>query len=159
MSHADDALDNLNTLMASLLDESRKQTALLAKIGNDRASAPMATPATRPASGGGSAPTGGPVFPFGRSKGKPIAGGKLDDLEWMATAVSASLSDPDKQRWHDQNSALFAALTAEIARQTGKPADDWRGPPPEELGGAVANGAPTDDDVPFAFIETRLNFP
>ena len=127
------------------------------KAGAQPASA--ARPATRPASASGAAGAGGPVLPFGRSKGKPVAGAPLDDLEWAAKIVRENVGDPARAQYRDRNTELLAALTAEMARQTGKPADDWRGPPPEELGGAVANGAPTEDDVPFAFIETRLNYP
>ena len=70
------------------------------------------------------------VFPpYGRSKGMPIAGGSLQDLEFYATGARRTLADPSKARFHDKERALLATLEAEIARQKGGAAatDD---PPP-----------------------------
>lgn len=78
------------------------------------------------------------VFPnYGRSKGMPIAGATMQDLEFYANGSRRSLADPGKARFHDKERVLLAAIEGEIARQRGEdpPADDV--PPP------------TDDDAPF----------
>lgn len=94
-----------------------------------------------PRAAGRSAPSGGGldmVFPnYGRSKGMPIAGATMQDLEFYANGSRRSLADPGKARFHDKERVLLAAIEAEIARQRGEdpPADDV--PPP------------TDEDAPF----------
>lgn len=83
------------------------------------------------------------VFPpYGRSKGAPIRGASIEDLEYYAAGARRSLSDPDKSRWHDKDRALLDAINAEIARQealAGSATDltDLQRPPP------------TDDEIPF----------
>lgn len=93
-------------------------------------------PARRPqaaAPGGG----GGEVFPnYGRSKGMPIAGASMQDLEFYANGSRRSLADPGKARFHDKERALLAAIEAEIARQKG--GDGENEPPP-----------PGDENAPF----------
>jgi len=98
-------------------------------------------------SGGG----GGMVFPpYGRSKGAPIAGASIQDLEFYIGGSRRSLDDPSKSRWHDKERVLLAAMEAELARQRGgnaggasggggsfPPADDYDAPPH------------SDDDIPF----------
>jgi hypothetical protein len=100
-----------------------------------RASAP-------PPAGGGD----GLVFPpYGRSKGMPIAGATMQDLEFYAGGSRRSLSDPAKSRWHDKERVLLAAIEAEIARQTG-------GGAPSSDGRSVFRDdepPPSDDDIPF----------
>ncbi len=87
------------------------------------------------------APGGGAILPnYGRSKGQPIAGATMQDLEYYANGCRRTLADAAKSRWHDKERVLLAAIEAEIARQKGgvpemPPADD--APPP------------SDDDVPF----------
>lgn len=95
---------------------------------------------------------GGMVFPpYGRSKGAPIAGASIQDLEFYIGGSRRSLDDPSKSRWHDKERVLLAALEAELARQRGGggdgggndagfsgPADDYDAPP-----------AHSDDDIPF----------
>ena len=103
-------------------------------IGSAFAAAPERRSA--PPGGGGD----GMIFPpYGRSKGAPIAGATMQDLEFYASGSRRSLADPAKARWHDKERVLLAAIEAEIARQRGDaPAvieDD--GPPH------------TDDDIPF----------
>ncbi|MET0387932.1 MAG: hypothetical protein ABW321_18310 [Polyangiales bacterium] len=88
----------------------------------------------------------GMVFPpYGRSKGAPIVGASIRDLEFYISGCRRTLDDPAKSRWHDKERTLLAALEAELARQNGggddggfRSADDDDGPPPF-----------TDDDVPF----------
>lgn len=100
-----------------------------------------------PGPGGGG---GGMVFPpYGRSKGAPIAGASIQDLEFYIGGSRRSLDDPSKSRWHDKERVLLAAMEAELARQRGgnggpsggggsfPPADDYDAPPH------------SDDDIPF----------
>ena len=99
-----------------------------------------AAPARRPpaASGGD-----GLVFPpYGRSKGAPIAGASVQDLEFYINGSRRSLDDPSKARWHDKERVLLAAMEAELARRTGGGGgsaghDDFDAPPH------------SDDDIPF----------
>jgi hypothetical protein len=95
----------------------------------DRASA---APARRTASGNE------PVFPpYGRSKGAPIRGGTMQDLEYYANGARRTLDDPGKSRWHEKERVLLAAIEAEIARQKGGESGDGEPPPPG------------DEDAPF----------
>ena len=106
---------------------------------------PDAAPARRPASSSGGGE--GMVFPpYGRSRGAPIAGASIQDLEFYIGGSRRSLDDPSKARWHEKERVLLAAMEAELARQKGgggggdAPAgDDFYddGPPP------------LDDDIPF----------
>jgi hypothetical protein len=95
--------------------------------------------AARPAGAGGG---DGMVFPpYGRSKGMPVRGGSMQDLEYYANGCKRTLNDPSKSRWHDKERVLLAAIEAEIARQGGGGGGGGSGqeePPP-----------PTDDDAPF----------
>jgi hypothetical protein len=69
---------------------------------------------------GASANADGPVFPpYGRSKGAPVAGASMQDLEYYASGCRRTLNDPNKARWHDKERQLLAAIEAEIARQGG----------------------------------------
>lgn len=85
------------------------------------------------------------VFPpYGRSKGAPIAGASIADLEYYINGSRRTLDDPGKARWHDKERALLAVMEAELARQRGgRGGDD--SPPPDDF------DAPghTDDDIPF----------
>ncbi len=94
------------------------------------------------------APSGGDgmVFPpYGRSKGAPIAGASVQDLEFYIGGSRRSLDDPSKARWHDKERVLLAAMEAELARRTGAAGgsgftgqDDYDSAPPH-----------SDDDIPF----------
>jgi hypothetical protein len=96
--------------------------------------------ASRSTAGGG----GVTVFPnYGRSRGQPIAGASMQDLEFYANGARRTLNDPNKARFHDKERALLAAIEAEIARRsTG--GDD--GPPPHQDSEAPP---PADEDPPF----------
>lgn len=100
--------------------------------------AASASPSRPPPPGGGS----GLLLPnYGRSKGMPVVGASLQDLEFYANGSRRSLSDPSKARWHEKEKELLAAIEAEIARQRGEdPPSSSSGdePPP-----------PGDDDAPF----------
>ncbi len=86
------------------------------------------------------APGGGMVFPpYGRSKGQPIAGATMQDLEYYAAGCKRTLGDPAKSRWHDKERVLLAAIEAEMARQRG-------GPPPMS---SDEPPPPSEDDIPF----------
>ena len=110
-------------------------------IGSTPVAAPRAgASAGRPAGGGGA--DGGMVFPpYGRSKGMPVKGGSMQDLEYYANGCKRTLNDPGKARWHDKERVLLAAIEAEIARQGGGGGGDpggSDGPPPH-----------SDEDAPF----------
>ena len=85
--------------------------------------------------------SGGVCFPnYGRSKGMPIVGASMQDLEFYSSGARRSIADPEKSRWHDKERDLLAAIEAEITRQGG--------------GGWVASGdatapPPNDEDYPF----------
>jgi hypothetical protein len=107
-------------------------------------SAPDAPRRQAPASGGGA---DGMVFPpYGKSKGEPIAGASIKDLEFYMSGCRRTLDDPAKSRWHDKERVLLAALEAELARQNGG-GDDGGG----FMSAQREDGPPdyTDDDIPF----------
>jgi hypothetical protein len=105
------------------------------------------------------APSGGDglVFPpYGRSKGAPIAGASVQDLEFYIGGSRRSLDDPSKARWHEKERVLLAAMEAELARKTGggcgpsasfEARGSARGPNP----GGFDEPPPysDDDDIPF----------
>ena len=87
---------------------------------------------------------GGPVFPpYGRSKGQPVFGASLQDLEFYASGCRRSLGDESKARFHDKERALLGAIEAELQRAHGivsepqAEAEDRRPEPPHS------------DDIPF----------
>ena len=83
----------------------------------DAAPAPARRAAPPPSDGGG-----GMVFPpYGRSKGAPIVGASMQDLEYYASGCRRTLNDPAKARWHEKEQQLLAAIEAEIVRQGGTP--------------------------------------
>ena len=89
-----------------------------------------------PAPSAGGLPT---VFPnYGRSKGAPIRGASQQDLEYYANGARRSLADPSKERFHDKERALLAAIDEELARQGGGGDSGPEEPPP-----------PGDEDIPF----------
>jgi hypothetical protein len=112
----------------------------------DPAPARGSTRSAPPASSGNG---NGLVFPpYGRSKGAPIAGASVQDLEFYISGSRRSLDDPGKARWHDKERVLLAAMEQELARQRGGSAgaatsnafagpDDYDAPPH------------SDDDIPF----------
>jgi len=95
--------------------------------------------------GAGAAPrraasAGEPVFPpYGRSKGAPIRGATMQDLEYYAKGSRRTLDDPGKARWHDKEKVLLAAIEAEIARQQGGGGGGGGDEPPPH----------GDEDAPF----------
>jgi hypothetical protein len=106
--------------------------------GADRGTGYAAPRAAAPPPGGG----GGMLLPnYGRSKGMPVVGASLQDLEFYANGSRRSLADPSKSRFHDKEKLMLAALEAEIARQRGGGSSD--GPPSDDV------PPPGDDDAPF----------
>ena len=112
--------------------------------------APRAAASRQQSSAPSRAPTGGGdgmLLPnYGRSKGMPVSGASLQDLEFYANGARRSLADPSKSRWHDKERQLLAAIEAEIARQRGE----------EPSSSSSSSGAfgdepppPGDDDAPF----------
>lgn len=86
------------------------------------------------------AASGEAIFPpYGRSKGMPIAGATMQDLEYYAKGARRTLDDPSKSRWHDKERVLLAAIEAEIARQNGGGGGGGSDEPPP----------PGDSDSPF----------
>lgn len=115
-------------------------------IGEVADSAPVRRAAAAP---GGD----GMVFPpYGRSKGAPIAGASLQDLEFYANGCRRTLGDPAKSRWHEKERVLLAAIEAELARQGagGEPefGDADAGPAHRDFE-FDRNPPHTDDDIPF----------
>ncbi len=128
----------------------------------DRAPAPAARAS-------GPARSDGMVFPpYGRSKGAPIAGASVQDLEFYIQGSRRSLDDPSKSRFHEKERVLLAAMEAELARQRGgtapRSAASGGGSDYGSRGGGAPSGsdrrdeafdsfddAPpfTDDDIPF----------
>jgi hypothetical protein len=97
---------------------------------------------SRPPADMGDGPT---IFPpYGRSKGQPIAGATMNDLEFYANGCRRSLGDASKSRWHDKEKALLAVIEAEIARQRDGGGDGGGG-------GFGDDGIPPpgDEDAPF----------
>lgn len=103
-----------------------------------RAASSSRASASRPApSGGGDS---GMLLPnYGRSKGQPVYGASVQDLEFYANGARRTLADQSKARWHDKERQLLAAIEAEIARQSGGDS------------GASDDGIPPpgDEDAPF----------
>jgi hypothetical protein len=110
------------------------------------ADAPAAR-AQRPAaaSGGGGGDRGLVFPPYGRSKGAPIAGASIQDLEYYINGSRRTLDDPGKARWHDKERALLAAMEGELARQRG----GGGGGPPAQRGDEDGTPPYSDDDIPF----------
>ena len=126
----------------------------------DPVSAPRARSAAAPSGGDGM------VFPpYGRSKGMPIAGASVQDLEFYINGSRRSLDDPGKARWHDKERVLLAAMEAELARRTGGDGGEgggsgsfsgqgFSGQGFSSRGSSGANDyddapLPSDDDIPF----------
>jgi hypothetical protein len=87
----------------------------------------------------------GMVFPpYGRSKGAPIVGASMQDLEFYISGSRRSLDDPAKSRWHEKERVLLAAMEAEVARQNGAAGGD-------DFSRSAFDEAPahSDDDIPF----------
>ena len=127
-------------------------------VADSRSAAPSAPRAAAP--GGGPAGGDGMVFPpYGRSRGAPIAGASIQDLEFYINGSRRSLDDPSKARWHEQERVLLAAMEAELARQRdggggggGSSAGGRREDRERHVAGADDYDAaplPSDDDIPF----------
>ncbi|NNB85692.1 hypothetical protein HJC10_05505 [Corallococcus exiguus] len=105
-------------------------------------------------SGGGGGGGDGMLLPnYGRSKGAPVYGASLQDLEFYANGARRSLSDPSKSRWHDKERQLLASIEAEIARQRGDGGGGGGEPPARGGGGGRGGGygfgnPPDDGDIP-----------
>lgn len=107
---------------------------------------PDSASARRPAA---PAPAGGEgmVFPpYGRSRGAPIAGASVQDLEFYISGSRRSLDDPSKARWHEKERVLLAAMEAELARQKGGGGGKASAGEDDYYDNAAP---PTDDDLPF----------
>jgi len=100
--------------------------------------------------GGGGGGGAGEVFPnYGRSKGAPIRGASMGDLEYYANGAKRSLNDPSKSRWHDRERQLLAAIEAEIARQRGGGDGGGEDGPPPHGDDDFSGGGDDDNGIPF----------
>jgi len=105
-------------------DEIQRETiiALLTEIRDllrGGAQAPARASAPPAASGGG------PVFRFGKTKGRPLAGAPVRDLEWYRGAIAESLNNPDKARYRDDNLRHLAEIDAVLGGPEPAPAPDF----------------------------------
>jgi hypothetical protein len=88
------------------------------------------------------------VFPpYGRSRGAPIAGATIQDLEFYISGSRRSLDDPSKARWHEKERVLLAAMEAELARQKGGASGGKGSASDDDYYDNVPPSA--DDDLPF----------
>lgn len=88
--------------------------------------------------GGGGDSSGGTLPNYGRSKGMPVRGASMQDLEFYLNGCKRTLADPGKARFHDKERQLMSQLEAEIARQQKGGGGGGEEPPP-----------PGDEDAPF----------
>lgn len=114
-------------------------------IGSTPVRASESAPRRRAASSSGGGGDGMVFPPYGRSKGAPISGASMQDLEYYANGCRRTLNDPGKSRWHDKERVLLAAIEAEIARQRGEGGEGGEG---GGLGGEEPP-PPGDEDAPF----------
>ena len=115
----------------------------------DAAAAPRRAAASGGGGGGGGGGAG-EVFPnYGRSKGGPIRGASMGDLEYYANGARRSLNDPSKSRWHDRERQLLAAIEAEIARQRGGGDGGGEDGPPPHGDDDFSGGGDDDNGIPF----------
>ena len=76
------------------------------------AAAPARAAGASSGGGGGSGDTSGGVLPnYGRSKGMPVRGASMQDLEFYLNGAKRTLSDPGKARFHDKERQLMAQHT------------------------------------------------
>lgn len=120
------------------MTDNDKIIALLTRIAVAVEGRPAARP-SQPAQTtfAGALPTSLP--PYGKSKNAPIDGASLQDLEYYANGCRRTLADEGKQRFHDKERAMLAAIEAELARQRA-------GGPAVDVGDASSAG---DDEIPF----------
>lgn len=118
------------------------------------AAAPRRAASSSYSGGGGGGGGEVSVLPnYGRSKGAPIQGASMQDLEYYAKGARRSLDDPSKSRWHDRERQLLAAIEAEINRQRGGESGGGGGyagghePPPH--GDDDFSGGGDDEGIPF----------
>lgn len=112
-----------------------------------RTSAPSARPAAPYTAGPGGLPTQLPNY--GRSKGAPIRGASEQDLEYYANGARRSLADPSKERFHEKERALLAAIEQERERQAGGGGAEEGAPGGYGSFGGEEPPPPGDEDVPF----------
>jgi hypothetical protein len=144
VKRADGSTESVRVGTAVRADDGFRLTLGELSIGLAADPAKARAPRDAPASG-----AQGMVFPpYGRSKGAPIAGASIQDLEFYIGGSRRSLDDPAKSRWHDKERVLLAALEAELARQRSDGGDEDPGPrsaPPDNYDGPGLS----DDDIPF----------
>jgi len=77
-----------------------------------RAQAPEPPPTPRPAAPAGSAGNDTTVVKFGKNKGTPIAELSEESYVWYLEALEASIDDPERERFRDDNLLHLAAVKA-----------------------------------------------
>ena len=114
---------------------------------------------------GGGAGGGDVLPPYGRSKGLPIAGATMQDLEFYANGSRRSLGDPSKSRFHEKERALLAVIEAEIVRQGGTLGGGGGGGGGGSFGGGGGGGGgsrgssgPPDGDGPPPHDDNDIPF-
>lgn len=116
-------------------------------IGSTPVRSSESAPRRRAASSSGGGGDGMVFPPYGRSKGAPIYGASMQDLEYYANGCRRTLNDPSKSRWHEKERVLLAAIEAEIARQSGGSGEGGEGG--GGFGGGEEPPPPGDEDAPF----------
>lgn len=64
-----------------------------------------------------SAPSDAVLPGYGRNKGQPVSGVETKDLQFYVRTLQASIDNPEKARWREQNQASLDAIEAELARR------------------------------------------
>lgn len=129
--------ESTDYLLAMLIESIEGLRAdLRASAPQTQRTAPSATPQEQ----------GGACFgAYGRSKGQPVSGATMADLEYYASGCRRTLADSSKARFHDKERVLLAAIEAEISRQKGGgQGPSTFGDPPNDFG-----PSPDDNDIPF----------
>jgi hypothetical protein len=116
---------------------------------------PVAAPAARSAPASSAGRGGGMVFPnYGRSKGQPIAGATVGDLEFYLGGCRRTLDDPGKARFHDKERELMAAIEAEMVRQQA----GGGSAPARSAPSSSSRGMPTDEESPPPLSDDEIPF-
>jgi hypothetical protein len=109
-----------------------------------------------PRARGGNGAGGPGKMRFGRAAGTAFADADDRDLEWYAEALEASIANPDKAQYRDNNKKDLKEVRAVQARRKGAPPPSQTGELPHTGGGAAPAaddnwaGPAADDGIPFA---------
>lgn len=75
-------------------------------------------------------PTHGPVYPFGKDKGKPLGEVPMESLSWAMDTLRQNVEDKAKAKYKEKNQALLKAMEEEVDRRQPKGSimasdDEW----------------------------------